>query len=200
MKYQDFKNIINNPYFSTLDIHIKKLRVYNYQISYWQEQGYISRLKKGFYYFNDQVENINPKEISFFIYRPSYISLETALSNYGLIPEMVYSHTAITTKANRKINNHFGNFSYRHIHPRMFFGYKSISTKNGKYLIAEPEKALLDYFYLNLGQINDEQDIKELRFNLQEIKKIDKKKIKKYLREFNIKKLDKMINLLLKLC
>lgn len=200
MKYQEFKNIINSPYFSVLDIHIKNLRVFNYQISYWQKQGYISKLKKGYYFFNDQVKDINPKEISFFIYQPSYISLETALSSYGLIPEMVYSHTAVTTKTNRKINNYFGNFSYRHLHPRLFFAYKSISLKNGKYLIAEPEKALLDFFYLNLGRINDENDIKEFRFNFQEIKKIDKKKIKKYLREFRIKKLDKMINLLLKLC
>jgi len=200
MKYQDFKNIINKPYFSILDIYIQKLKVYSYQISYWQKNGYISKLKKGFYYFNDQVENINAKEISFFIYQPSYISLESALSVYGIIPEMVYSNTAVTTKANRKIINSFGNFSYRHIHSRLFFGYDSVNTKNGKYLIAEPEKALLDYFYLNLGQINNLVDLEELRFNFSEIKKMDRVKLSKYLKEFDIKKLDKMINLLLTLC
>ena len=113
---------------------------------------------------------------------------------------MVYSNTAVTTKINRKINNYFGNFYYRHIHSKLFFGYNSVSTKSGKYLIAEPEKALLDYFYLNLGQINNLQDLESLRFNFQEIKKMDRKKINKYLEEFSIKKLDKMINLLLTLC
>jgi predicted transcriptional regulator of viral defense system len=200
MKYQDFKNAINRPYFSVLDTQIQGLKVYAYQISYWQKRGYISKLKRGFYYFNDQVSDIDPKEISFFIYQPSYISLETALSIYGLIPEMIYSNTALTTKANRKISNYFGNFSYRHIHPKLFFAYKSINTKNGKYLIAEAEKALLDYFYLNLGQINNQQDLEGLRLNLQEVKKMDKKKINRYLKEFNIKKLNKMIDLLLSLC
>ncbi len=200
MKYQDFKNAINKPYFSVLDIYIQKLKVYNYQISVWQKKGYIKKLKRGFYYFSDQENNIDPREISFFIYQPSYLSLETALSYYGLIPEMVYANTAVTTKANRKHNNFFGNFIYRHLKPKLFFGYQVIETRRGKYLIAEPEKALLDYFYLNLGQINDKQDIEELRFNYQELKKINKSKIKKYSKEFNIKKLDKMINLLLKLC
>lgn len=200
MKYQDFKNAINKPYFSTLDIYIQKLKVYNYQISDWQKKGYIKKLKRGFYYFSDQEGNIDPREISFFIYQPSYISLETALSYYGFIPEMVYSHTAITSKINRKFINFFGNFSYRHIHPRLFFGYQSVDKKHGKYLISEPEKALLDYLYLNLGKINDEQDLEELRFNYQELGKIDKVKIKKYSKEFNIKKLDRTINTLLKLC
>lgn len=200
MKYQEFKNAINNPYFSSLDIHLQGLNVYNYQLSLWQKKAYIKKLKRGFYYFTDQADDISKYELAFFMYQPSYISMETALSIYGLIPEMIYATTSLSTKANRKVQNDFGLFIYRHISPKLFFAYTPIDTKHGKYLLAEPEKALLDYFYLNLGKINNIDDIKELRFNTEELSKLNKTKIRKYLKFFNIKKLNKMINLLFSLC
>jgi hypothetical protein len=126
--------------------------------------------------------------------------MESALSIYGLIPEMIFAITSLSAKANRKVQNDFGLFIYRHINSRLFFAYIPIETKFGKYLLAEPEKALLDYFYLNLGKINNIDDIKELRINTYELSKLNKAKIKKYLKVFKIKKLEKMINLLLSLC
>ena len=201
MKYQEFKKAINKPYFNNLDILFKKLNVYNYQLSLWRKKGYISRLKKGMYFFVDEKEKIIPQEISFLIYQPSYVSTETALSYYGLIPEIVYAQTGITTKTTRKFQNDFGNFTYHHIHPRLFFGYISMEVEFGKYLIAEPEKALLDYFYFNLGKINNQKDIEELRINRNELEKnIDRKKINAYLKEFDIEKLTKAINNLFEIC
>ncbi len=201
MKYQEFKKALNKPYFSRLDILLQKLNVYNYQFSLWQKKGYISRLKKGMYFFVDEREKITAREVSFLIHQPSYLSMESMMSHYGLIPEMVYIQTGITTKTTRKFSNDFGNFTYRHIHPRLFFGYIPIEMPFGKYLIAEPEKALLDYFYFNLGKLNNQKDIDELRINCEQLKLIiDRKKIDIYLKEFNIEKLTRKINLLLELC
>jgi hypothetical protein len=201
MKYQEFKKAINKPYFTNLDILLNKLNIYNYQLSTWKKKNYIGRLKSGIYFFVDEKEKITPLEVSFLIYQPSYLSMESMLGYYGLIPEIVYGQTALTTKITRKFSNDFGNFTYRHINPKLFFGYVPVETPFGKYLIAEPEKALLDYFYFNLGKINDQKDIDELRINSEELCRImDRKKIEAYLKEFNIEKLSSTINILFKSC
>lgn len=201
MKYQELKKAINKPYFTNLDILLKKLNIYNYQLSTWKKKNYIGRLKSGIYFFVDEKEKITPLEISFLIYQPSYLSMESMLGYYGLIPEIVYGQTAVTTKITRRFSNDFGNFTYRHINPKLFFGYIPVETPFGKYLIAEPEKALLDYFYFNLGKINDQKDINELRINGEELCRVmDRKKIDAYLGEFNIEKLSNIINILFKSC
>ncbi|MEI6587713.1 MAG: hypothetical protein WCO05_02060 [Candidatus Moraniibacteriota bacterium] len=197
MKYQEFKKSINKPYFNNLDILFKKLNVYAYQLSLWRKKEYIGRLKKGMYFFIEEKEKMIPQEISFLLYQPSYLSLESALSYYGLIPELVYAQTGVTTKTTRKFSNDFGNFGYRHIQSKLFFGYVAVETKFGKYLMAEPEKALIDYFYFNSGKINDQKDVSELRINQDELKRIiDRKKLDFYLKEFDIEKLTRSINML----
>lgn len=201
MKYQSFKSAINKPYFTSLDILLKKLTVYGYQLSLWQKKGYIGRLKRGVYFFADEKERVTVPDVSFLIYQPSYLSLEFALSHYGLIPEMVYSLTAVTTKTTRKFSNAFGHFSYRHILPKLFFGYVPVETPAGKYLIAEPEKAVLDYFYFNLAKLDSRQDIEELRINGAEfLRVVDREKMESYLEEFDNKKLSAKINLLFEIC
>lgn len=194
MKYQDFKKSINKPYFSRIDILLNKIDVFGHQLSLWRKKGYLENVKKGLDIFSDEKDKLSSEEMSFLIYQPSYLSLEYALSRYGIIPEMVFAKTAITTKTTRKFSNGFGMFSYRHIQPKLFFGYVAKDTLFGKYLIAEPEKALLDFLYFNLGRIHDEKDIDELRINKEELKRIvDKKKLDRYLQEFGIQKLEKII-------
>lgn len=201
MKYNDFRKAIKNPYFSWQDIKLAGLNVLKYQISLWRKKGNIERLKRGFYVFSDEREKVSPQRISFLLYEPGYISLESALSHYGLIPEIVYAITAVTAKTTRKFSNAYGSFIYRHIRPDLFFGYIILENENGKYLLAEPEKAILDYFYLNLSKLNNQDDIDELRINYAELRKIiNKKKLADYLAEYRVKKLEKIINILLKKC
>lgn len=199
MKYQDLYKTIKKPYFSRLDINILGLKVCNYQFTYWVKKGYIERIKRGLYVFSDRRNDMSPEEISFLIYEPSYISLEYALSCYGFIPEMVYSFTAVTPKITRRFANKFGNFIYRRIKPRLFFGYRIMETKSGKYLLAEPEKALLDYFYLNSKNMNSKEDIEEMRLNCEMVKKtIDRKKLEFYLGKFDSQKMRRIIKIILK--
>ena len=201
MKYQEFKKSLGKPYFSVLDIALTHSKVYNYQLSLWLRKGYIGRLKRGLYFFVDEKEKITPQEVSFLLYEPSYLSLESMLSYYGLIPEVVYAHTAVATKTTRKFSNEFGDFIYHHIHPRLFFGYSPVELAHGKYLAADPEKAVLDYFYFNLGKIKNRQDIVELRINGDEFNRVvSRTKIYSYLKEFNIKKLDDAVTLLFDIC
>ncbi|MDD3292714.1 MAG: hypothetical protein PHI45_02915 [Candidatus Pacebacteria bacterium] len=190
MKYQEFEKQINKPFFTRKDILLNDLKVYNHQLSNWVKKGYLQRVKKGFYVFSNKKQSLTPKEISFHLYGPSYISLESALSYYGAIPEIVYSVTCITTKANRKFSNVFGNFIYRNIRPNLFWGYNVLETENSKYLLASKEKALLDFLYLNRV---DDNGFEELRINGDFLKSIDKEKIKAYLKEYNSKKLEKLV-------
>ena len=194
MKYQDFYKTIKKPYFSRLDISIMGLTVYNYQISLWVKKGYIERIKRGLYIFSERRNELSPEEMSFLIYDPSYISLEFALSHYGFIPEMVYAITAISTKTTRKFANKFGKFIYRSVKSSLFFGYFVMETKNGKYLMAEPEKAILDYIYLNLSHINSKEYIEEMRINREMIKKtVNRKKLEFYAEKFESEKMRKII-------
>jgi len=201
MKLKDLKNLIKKPYFDRLDLDFLEEKVYNYQISLWKKNEEIVRLKRGLYVFSDQKKDLSSKEVAFLIYQPSYISLEYALSYYKIIPEAVFAITSVSTKATRKFSNDFGVFLYSKIKANLFFGYKSYQIENGKYLLATPEKALLDYLYLNLGKIENEDDIEEIRINYEELGKlITKKRFRECLKEFKIKKLNKIANIILQKC
>lgn len=155
----------------------------------WQEKGYITKIINGFYIFNDVVINeYILMRIANTIYSPSYLSFETALSHYGLIPEAVYRITSATTRKTKVFNTLQGSFGYRSISKNLFWGY-TIDPENG-FIIATPEKAILDYLYLR-KQFN-ENDLSEWRLNIDEYKNIvNEETIEKYLRIFNNKTLTK---------
>lgn len=180
MKYNILREKINSAIFTLQDIRLLGLKVFAYQLSMWQKQGYITKLKNGVYIFNDALAKTSPEEIALFLYEPSCVSLEKALSIYGIIPEMVYATTSVTPKTTRRFKNKLGIFIFKHIQPNLFFGYGK--AKNG-ILMADPEKALLDLLYLN--KIKTEVDLASLRLNWPAIKKsFDKNKFKKYAKAY----------------
>ncbi|MDO8515462.1 MAG: hypothetical protein Q7S14_03100 [bacterium] len=91
------------------------------------------------------VSSTNPG--SFFIANslisPSYISLETALNYYGILPQFPYPITSVTTKRNTAINFDNREFLFRHLTKDMYSGF----VKMDDFLIATPEKAVLDLLY-----------------------------------------------------
>lgn len=112
------------------------------------------------------------------LYQPSYISLETALAFYNIIPETVYSITSVSTKATRSFIAASQEFSFSKIKKKLFTGYQLLEKGGERFLIAEPEKALLDYFYLaslKKEEINDRINISGL----------NKNKIKEWQKLFN---------------
>jgi hypothetical protein len=80
------------------------------------------------------------------IYGPSYVSMDSALSYYGLIPEGVTTTTSITTKRAKRFSNSFGVYNYIYA-PNEYYsiGITSDMVDNRySFLIAKPEKALCD--------------------------------------------------------
>jgi hypothetical protein len=198
MKYEDLALLIKTPIFSKNDIVLAGGKIYDYQLTLWVKKGYLLKIKNAIYIFKRDYEKIKGEEIAATLYQPSYLSLESALSAYGLIPEIVYSYVSVTGKTNRIFDNKFGHFIYRHLKTELFWGYREVRTDTGRYLIAEPEKAMLDYLYLNLSKINSESDFENLRFNEDRLHEtLNRGKFLQYLQAFEIKKLKRWANMCL---
>jgi len=141
----------------------------------WVSQGLLIRLRNGYYTFPEYLGN---RDFAFYsanrIYRPSYISLHTALAFYGLIPESIVHITSITTLKTASFTNSFGTFTYNTVKPEMMFGYEPRSTSHVSLdtrhepltlLLATPAKAITDLLYLN-PFYNTPAEMEELRIDL----------------------------------
>lgn len=195
MRYEEFrKNLIQKGIFDLKDIHILFHDFDFRRLFEWQKKGYMSKIINGFYVFSDvEISESMLMKIANVIYSHSYISFETALSYYGLIPESVYQITSVSTRKTKIFNTLYGSFSYRSISPQLFFGYM-IDPHSG-YIIASAEKALLDHLYFR--KQFDENDLFEWRLNIDEYRKaVNEELIEKYLRIFNNKSLKRRYDIL----
>ena len=123
------------------------------QLSRWVTAGRLIKLARGKYILAHPYRKRNPplEAIANRLVYPSYVSFERALAWYGLIPEAVPVITSITTGRPHVIENDLGAFRYRHIQPRLFWGYEAVQIQREPCMLALPEKALLDLFYFHSG-------------------------------------------------
>ncbi len=208
MNFKEFHNaMLSFVVFSYEDIngvfrHIDRRRLFE-----WSQKGYIIPVIRGYYVFNEfkETENLGLL-ISNRIYEPSYLSLEYVLSMESIIPEAVYTFTAISTKKTSVFNTSFGNYSYRNIKNELFLGYDLRKIKinlPGRVLerfvkVAKPEKAFFDFVYLKKKPLS-EKEIIEYRFDGSMIKKMKQELLFSYVSlskkktvELNIKKILKL--------
>lgn len=173
----------------------------------WQKKGYILRLRNKWYAFNDAESSENIEWLAAnLIYAPSYISLHTALSWYNLIPEMIALTTSVTTRKTNKFSTPLGDFDYQRIKPELFgFGYvlenmnayRGVSGISRKIMVATPQKAILDFFYLN-SFYNTKKDMEDLRLNETELLKIVNNDFYRFLARYESKALNQRIRLMTK--
>lgn len=189
-----------SPYriFSLQDIR-KNIPDFSYrQIDRWEKKEYIQKVKQGFYVFADQEITTSFLFLAAHrIYSPSYISLEKALNFYGLIPEETFQITSVSTKKTTEFETSIGNFRYRHISPRLFWGYRFTSFEQQKILMADPEKALLDFLFFH-PELKTPDDFVEMRINSDSFRNhIDMQKFNTYLKAFENKSFTKRASLFL---
>ncbi|MFQ5721580.1 MAG: hypothetical protein ACE5GI_03735 [Candidatus Aminicenantales bacterium] len=138
---------------------------------------------------NESDRKIHPSQIFLAnaLYSPSYVSTTYALGYYDLIPERVVDLTSVTTKKTAKFANPIGTFLYQHLRTHLFFGFVEIKDENGfPVFIAEPEKAVLDFIYLNLRDFKDkDEDVFSLSFRFQNLEMLNKRKIMEFARRYN---------------
>jgi predicted transcriptional regulator of viral defense system len=162
----------------------------------WQEKGYIKKVIKKYYIFSDlELDERSLFVIANKIYDPSYISLESALSYYNLIPEGVFSVTSITSNKTNIFHTDTANFYYNSVKEVLMFGYLiQYDRYNMPYQIADIEKTVLDYFYIH-SDLKTEDDFFEMRFNAEEfLSRFDEEKFLRYLNVFQNKELEKRMH------
>lgn len=198
MNYIKFaKELKNFPAFSLRDTEKLSEKVYYHRLDDWQRKGYIRRIANSIFVFaDDPIDEMALFYLANRIYDPSYISLVSAFSYYGFIPETVYRITSVATKKTSVFQHDNIVFSYRTINPRFNFGYKLMPWKNVAIKIAEPEKAIIDFFYLN-QQLKTAGQIEDMRFNSIALnEQLDWQKIERYLSIYENKNLFNRIQLL----
>jgi len=167
MRYITFhKKMQDFPVFSTREIQKRFPEFDARRLVEWQEKGYIQKLRNRYYCFPDSIEN---EQALFYIantiYPPSYISLESALAWYGIIPESTFQITACTTRKTHQFSTPQGSFAYRHIKSPLFIGYRIEFWNKHPWKIAGIEKAVIDYLYLH-PDVRTVSDLKALRWNV----------------------------------
>lgn len=155
------------------------------KLSRYKKIGYLISPKRGVFYLKGEVSN--KFKIANKIYNPSYISLDTALSKHGIIPETVYTVSSITTKATREFSDDNTIYRYFKIKKQAYTGYVLVEDT----FIADPEKSVVDYLYFAaLGKriLNDRMDLT----------KLNKQKIYNYADLFESRRLNNLVRRIFK--
>lgn len=146
----------------------------------YTELGIFWQLRRGYYTFREPP--VHAWIIAHKLYQPSYISMESALSHYGFIPESVYGVTSVTTRLTREFQANNTLFIYQTMKKEAYRGYRPHMIDGQTVFLAEPEKVLADYFYfVHLGKKNWNDRIR--------IQDIHQKKLWDYLKCFERKNL-----------
>ncbi len=164
------------------------------QLYRWCKTGKLLPLRRGMYAFPARYSAriVNPAELANRLYAPSYLSTHWALGYFGLIPEHVVTYTSVTSRVPETFNNVFGSFRYQHVKASAFFGYQPVKINERTVLLAEPEKALLDLWYLESGLWNEARMI-EMRFQNFDI--VNTETLLKYANRFESPRLVEAANL-----
>jgi predicted transcriptional regulator of viral defense system len=200
LKFRDFQAHVKDlPAFNLNDVRKFDPDFHRQQLNDWLGRGYIQPLAGGYYLLADrQMDEGYLFMLANRIYEPSYISRESALAHYLVIPETVLGVTSVSSRKTKQFDSQWGVFNYRSVKPALMFGYRVIERgKMVKYKIASLEKAVLDYLYWNT-RINSVEDFVGLRWNRQELLGLAQAPyLGKYLKLFNSKALERRTHVLL---
>lgn len=167
----EFKSLLelvgDEPLFDTsllLAGHTQRARVQR-QLARWQRSGHVQQVRRGLYSLAPPYRRRTPHPflVANRMVKASYVSCQSALAWYGLIPEYTPVTVSVTTVRPGAWITPFGEFRFRHLKPDLWFGYQLVSVSaDQQAFVAHPEKALLDLLYLTPGA-DDPLFLQELR-------------------------------------
>lgn len=163
------------------------------QLSRWTRAGKLYQLRRGIYALAPPHQRARPHPfvVANRLVRPSYISLQSALSFHGLIPESVPVTTSVTTARPGRFRTPLGEFSFRHLRVAHLWGYRLVTIDSrSQALVAEPEKALLDLLYLT-PRSDRAEALEGLR--LQNLARLDQDRLASIARRFRQARLDRAV-------
>ena len=194
MKFEQLLKLLNGETIfssSMLLVGRESINVVRKQLTRWVSNGKLIQLRRSIYAVAQPYKDVQPHPflIANMMRRASYVSLQSALAYFGIIPEYVPITTSVTTGRPEEITTKVGRFQFRHIKKELFWGYQEIEASSGiKVFIASPEKSLLDLIYLT-PQSDSLDYLEELR--LQNIERIDKKMLIDFAQKFKSPKISR---------
>lgn len=167
------------------------------QLTRWVKAEKIIQIRRGLYSIAPpfQKKQPHPFQVANKLQKASYVSLQSALAFYGLIPEVVTSTTSVSTGRPERLETPLGIYEFRHLKTEFLFGYRTIDLGDQNAFVAIPEKALLDLIYLQPGG-DSSAYIKELR--LQNTEQLDKDLLTKFSEKFGTPKLRRAVEEILR--
>lgn len=146
------------------------------QLSRWTTAGRLYQMRRGVYALAPPFQKIKPHPflVANRMVQPSYVSLQSALSHYALIPEGVPETTSVTTLRPGRWETPLGSYAFRHVKTELFQDYRLLTVADEQEaFVASPEKALLDLIYLEPGA-GSHAYLKELRLQNLEMLDLDR--------------------------
>jgi predicted transcriptional regulator of viral defense system len=131
-------------------------------LSRQSERGLVEHVGRKIY-FNRLALEASPRDLVNVLRTRAYISLESALREYGISTQSPRILTCVTVERPYEFKGKSIAITYRGINPNLYWGFKEKQSRYSSYQIAEPEKAILDWTYLNL-QNGIEPALDELDF------------------------------------
>ena len=173
------------------------------QLTRWTNSGRVYQLRRGLYAIAPPYQKVKPHPflIANRMQRASYVSGQSALAFYGLIPDTVQATLSVTAGRLERLETPLGVFEFRHVKPELLRGYRmtklhSPQTADQQALVATPEKALLDLVYLQPGG-DTPSYLHELR--LQNLERLNLDELRRQAEIFNTPKLRRAVNAILRL-
>jgi predicted transcriptional regulator of viral defense system len=173
MKFEDLLSLVGEqPLFETGlllagDVNPDDVRR---QLSRWVKADKIRQLRRGLYMLEPPYQSVTPHPflIANALVPGSYVSEQSALAYYGLIPEYAPRTVSVTTLRPSEWD---GGFYFQHIAPHFYFGYQLVTlSPQQRAFVAQPEKALLDLAHLTPKSDSPEY-LSQLR--LQNLERLD---------------------------
>lgn len=166
-------------------VHVRR------QLGRWVKAGKVYQLRRGLYALAPPFQQTKPHPflIANQLVRPSYVSLQSALAFYGLIPEYVPLTTSITSDRPQELSTSLGSYQFKRVRTDRFFAFylEDLGEGQSAYL-AEPEKALLDLVYLRPGG----EELSYLRsLRLQNLEGIDPDRLREIAQKFESPKIER---------
>jgi predicted transcriptional regulator of viral defense system len=138
-----------------------------------ERRGLVEHISRRLY-VNKLAHDFSPRELVSILRADAYISLESALSEWGISTQSPSALTCVTTGFPREFRRPSVQIVYRHIAKKLHWGFETKRTRHGSYRIAEPEKAFLDWIYLQ------RQEGLPTAFDELNLKTIDWRKLHRY--------------------
>lgn len=166
-----------------------QLKAKNKKIETLEKAGEIIRLKKGLFIVNPKKSGItlSTELIANHLYTPSYVSMQSALRFYGLIPESVHTCQSMTVKYPRSFDTPLGRFTYHTVSRDSFaIGVTRMVSGQAAFIIATPEKALCDLIAnsngVNLRYLKETEEYLEydIRLDMEEFYRMNPEIFRQY--------------------